>query len=65
MDSTELKPLWRENLTHMLGCGQQIPKRQHGGRKINDDMQVFCATEAGCRVIGMSPAEIEKAMEVL
>lgn len=27
-----LPPLWRENLTHMLGAGSHIPKKQHGYR---------------------------------
>lgn len=27
-----LNPLWRENLVHMLGAGNHIPKRQHGYR---------------------------------
>lgn len=29
---TELPPLWKEKLTHMLGAGSHIPKAQHGYR---------------------------------
>jgi hypothetical protein len=35
---TELKPLWKENLTHMLGAGSHVPKKQHGYRN------QFCAS---------------------
>jgi hypothetical protein len=37
-DCTEIPKLWRENLTHMLGAGDHIRKRQHGYRNY------FCAS---------------------
>lgn len=38
MIQAKLKPVWKENLTHMLGAGSHIPKRQHGSRNR------FCST---------------------
>jgi hypothetical protein len=48
----ELKPLWRENLIHMLGAGSHIPEEQHGCRN------QFCASLGSEDHISMLQMEV-------
>jgi hypothetical protein len=53
--NTKIKPLWRENLIHMLGCGSHIPKRNHGYRNH------YCASTIGSNDDYQSMVEMQKA----
>jgi hypothetical protein len=52
MTHKELKLLWKESLTHMLGAGSHIPKRQHGYRN------QFCSTVGSEDHVSMLEMEV-------